>query len=151
MKSYKILKIVAGLLGLAGIIFLVMILAKGDEAIEAAALDGDTSIMDPIVIVTYIIFAMTIGFVLFFVIQNLFVKSSTLKNTLIGAGAFFAVLIFSYLVSSGADAGNYLYDGVPVTEQESRLVSAGLVAFYILMAGAAAALLFSGLFKNTSK
>lgn len=150
MNLYKILKIVAGLLGLAGIIFLIMIIAKGDDAITAAALDGDTSIMDPITYVTYIIFALTIGFVLFFVIQNLFVKTDTLKSALIGAGAFLAILIVSYMVSSGADAGNYIYDGAPVTENESRLVSAGLVSFYILIIVAAGTLVWAGL-KNLSK
>ena len=150
MNLYKILKIVAGLLGLAGIIFLIMIIAKGDDAITAAALDGDTSIMDPITYVTYIIFALTIGFVLFFVIQNLFVKTDTLKSALIGAGAFLAILIVSYMVSSGADAGNYIYDGASVTENESRLVSAGLVSFYILIIVAAGTLVWAGL-KNLSK
>ena len=150
MKIYKILKIVAGLLGLAGIIFLVMIIAKGDEAIKSAAIDGDTAILDPISYVTYIIFTLTIGFVLFFVIQNLFTNTKNLKGTLIGVGAFLAVLIVSYVASNGSDAGRFMYDGVPATEGESHLVGAGLIAFYILMVAAIAAVLLSGL-KKISK
>lgn len=72
MNLHKILKIVAALLGLAGIIFLVTILSKGDTAIQSAATDGDSAILDPMIYVTYIIFALTIILVLIFVLQNLF-------------------------------------------------------------------------------
>ncbi len=150
MKAHKILKIVAGLLGLAGTIFLVMVIAKGDEAINAAALDGDTAIVDPMLYVTYIIFAMTLAFVLFFVIQNLFTNTASLKSTLIGVGAFVAVLVISYVVSTGSDASKYLYNGYPATEGETHLVGAGLVAFYILIVAAIAAMLLSGI-KKISK
>ncbi|MEO8773586.1 MAG: hypothetical protein ABI263_00450 [Gelidibacter sp.] len=149
MKLHKILKIVAGLLGLAGIIFLVMVIARGDDAINAAALDGDTAIIDPMLYVTYVIFAMTLAFVLFFVIQNLFTNTATIKSTLIGVGAFVAVLVISYILSSGSDAANYMYNGAPATEGESHLVGAGLVAFYILIIGAAGAMLLSGIKKIT--
>jgi membrane protease YdiL (CAAX protease family) len=147
MKLHKILKIVAALLGLAGVIFLVMIVAKGDDAIKAAALDGDSAIIDPMAYVTYIIFALTLAFVLFFVLQNLFVNTASLKSTLIGVGAFAAVLVISYVLSSGSDAVDYQYNGAPATEGEARLVGAGLISFYILIIGAAAAMMLSGIKK----
>lgn len=149
MKLHKILKIVAALLGLAGVIFLVMIISKGDDAIKAAALDGDSAIIDPMAYVTYIIFALTIAFVVFFVLQNLFTHTDSLKSTLIGVGAFAAVLVIAYLLSSGSDAGEYFYNGVPATEGQAHLVGAGLVAFYILIIGAAAAMMLSGIKKIT--
>lgn len=149
MNLHKILKIVAALLGLAGIIFLVMIISTGDDAIKAAALDGDSAIIDPMAFVTYIIFALTIVFVLFFVIKNLFTNTGSLKNTLIGVGAFAAVLIISYIFSSGDDAGKFLYNGIPATEGEAHMVGAGLIAFYILIIGAAAAMLLAGIKKIT--
>ncbi|OBX26422.1 hypothetical protein LX77_01362 [Gelidibacter algens] len=149
MKLHKILKIVAALLGLAGVIFLVMIISEGDDAIKAAALDGDSAIIDPMAYVTYIIFALTLAFVLFFVLQNLFTHTDSLKSTLIGVGAFAAVLVISYVVSSGSDAGDYMYNGIPATENESHLVGAGLMAFYILIVGAAIAMLLSGIKKIT--
>ena len=150
MNSHKILKIVAGILGVLGIIFLVRIIARGDEAIKAAAADGDTAIIDPMAWVTYIIFFATIGFVLFFVLKNLFTNTGSLKNTLIGVGAFGLVLIISYVLSSGADAGNYMYNGVSATEGETKMVGAGLIAFYILIVGAALAMALSG-FKKLTK
>lgn len=147
MKLHKIVKIIAALLGLAGIIFLVMIISKGDDAIKSAALDGDSAIIDPMAYVTYIMFVLTVASVVIFVLLNLFTDTGSLKNTLIGVGAFVAVLIVSYIFSSGADAGNYMYNGAPATEGEAHLVGAGLVAFYILIAGAALAMLLSGIKK----
>ncbi|MBA6151681.1 hypothetical protein [Gelidibacter maritimus] len=150
MNLHRILKIVAGLLGLAGIIFLVMVISKGDTAIQSAAADGDSAVLDPMLYVTYVIFALTILLVLIFVLQNLFTNTGSLKSTLIGVGAFAGVLIISYILSSGSDAGDYFYNGVPATEGEAHMVGAGLVAFYILIIGAAVAMLLSGI-KKISK
>jgi hypothetical protein len=147
---YKILKIVAAILSLAGIIFLVMIVSKGDDAIKSAAASGDSGIVDPMIYVTYIIFAMTILFVLFFVFKNLFTDTGSLKNTLIGVGAFLAVLVIAYVLSTGSDAGLFKYNKVPSTVTESHMVGAGLVAFYILIVGAAAAMIWDGVKKMTT-
>jgi hypothetical protein len=140
---HKILKIVAAALGLIGIIFLIRIISVGDEAIKA----GDDGSVDPIAFVAYIILGLTLAFVIYFVIKNLFTNTGSLKNTLVGIGAFAAVLIVSYIISGGSDAGNYMYNGVPATEGESHMVGAGLVAFYILIFGAAAAMILSGVKK----
>lgn len=150
MNLHKILKIVAAILGVLGVIFLVRIIAKGDEAIKAAAADGDTAIIDPMAWVTYAIFFATILFVVFFVVKNLFTNTGALKSTLIGVGVFALVLIISYVLSSGADAGNYFYNGVAATEGETKMVGAGLIAFYILIIGAALAMALSG-FKKLTK
>ena len=143
---HKILKIVALVLSLAGIGILVNIIAKGDEAIKAAALDGDTSIVDPMAIVAYIILGLVLAFVVFFVLKNLFTGGKSLKNTFIGVGAFLLVLVIAYAVSGG-DVKEYFYNGIVATEGESKMVGAGLVAFYILILAAAGAMLFSGIKK----
>ncbi len=147
---YKILKIVAAILSLLGIVFLVRIIAKGDEPIKAAALNGDTAIVDPMAWVTYVIFGITLLFVLFFVLKNLFTDTGSLKNTLIGVGAFVAVLVIAYALSSGSDAGKFMYNGAPATANESHLVGAGLVAFYILIIAAAASMVWAGVKKMTT-
>ncbi len=143
---HKILKIVALVLSLAGIGVLVNIIAKGDDAIKAAALDGDTSIVDPMAIIAYITLGLVLAFVLFFVIKNLVTGGKSLKNTLIGLGAFILVLVIAYAVSGG-DVNQYFYNGIEATEGESKLVGAGLVAFYILILTAAGTMLFSGIKK----
>ena len=69
MGLHKIIKIVAILLSIAGIIFFAMILAKGDEAVT---LTGEG--VDGFLYVSYVIFAITIAFVLFFVIKGVFFR-----------------------------------------------------------------------------
>lgn len=139
---YKILKIVAAALGLIGIIFLIRIISVGDEAIKA----GDDGSVDPIAYVAYVILALTLVFVLYFVFKNLFTQTGSLRSTLVGAGAFIGVLVIGYIVSGG-DATIYKYNGLEVTAGESQMVGAGLVSFYILMVSAAATMLLFGIKK----
>lgn len=147
---HKILRIVAAILSFLGVIFLGRIIAKGDDEIKAAALAGDTAIVDPIAITAYIVLGLVILFVVVFVIKNTLTNTKGLKNTLIGIGAFAAVLIISYVVSSG-DAMQYkLQDGF-ATEGQSQMVGAGLTAFYILIIVAALSMIFSGVKKVISK
>ncbi|WP_272021782.1 hypothetical protein [Olleya namhaensis] len=143
---HKILKIVALVLSLAGIGVLVNIIVKGDETIKALALDGDTSVVEPMAIIAYITLGLVLAFVLFFILKNLFTSGKSLKSTLIGLGAFAAVLLVAYVVSGG-DTNIYKYNGLVASEGESKMVGAGLVAFYILILGAIATMLFSGIKK----
>jgi len=150
MNLHKILKIVAGLIGLAGVVFLARIIAKGDDEIKAAALAGDTAIVDPMAITAYIILGLVLAFVVIFVVKNLFTNTGGLKNTLIGVGAFAAVLIISYLMSGGDTLKYKLQDGF-ATDSQSQMVGAGLTAFYILIIVAVAVMIFSGVRKVISK
>jgi len=147
---HKILKIVAAVISLVGIISLVRIISAGDDAIDAAALAGDTAIVDPMAWAAYIMLGLVLAFVIFFVVKNLFTHTEGLKNTLIGVGAFAAVLIIAYLVSGGDTMQYKLQDGV-ATDGQSTMVGAGLVAFYLLLAVAAGAMTFSGVKKIISK
>ncbi len=111
---------------------------------------GDTAIVEPMAIVAYIMMALTIGFVLFFVLQNLFTNTANLKKTLMGVGLFAAVLIIAYAVSGG-DTNAYFYNDVEASEGQSHLVGAGLTAFYMLILAAAGTMLFSGIKKAINK
>ena len=144
---HKILKIVVAVLSLIGIVSLVRIMAAGDEAMESGEQAG---LFEPMAITAYIILGLTILFVVVFVLQNLFTHSATLKSTLIGVGAFAAVLIISYVVSGG-DLMAYKNGDNMATEGQSQLVGAGLVAFYILLAVAAITMIYSGVKKVISK
>tara|TARA_R100001369_G_scaffold22177_1_gene40427 strand:+ start:26 stop:472 length:447 start_codon:yes stop_codon:yes gene_type:complete len=148
MNFKTISKILVAILGLLGIIFLVRIVSAGDEAIKTGGEDG---LADPMGYVAYIILALAIAFVLFFVLKNLFTNTGGLKNTLIGLGAFAVVLIIAYVISAG-DGMNYdLQEGGLASESTSQLVGAGLVAFYLLLAIAAGAMIFAGAKKIISK
>ncbi|MBV7268759.1 hypothetical protein [Winogradskyella luteola] len=144
---HKILKIIAALIGLAGIVFLVRIVAAGDDAIKSGE---EAGLVDPMAWAAYIILGLTLLFVVFFVLKNLFTNTSGLKNTLIGVGAFVAVLIISYLTAGGDPITYKLQEGV-ATSSQSQMVGAGLTAFYILIVIAALAMIFSGVKKIINK
>lgn len=150
MALHKVFKIVAAILSVLGIIFLGRIIAAGDDEIKAAALAGDTSIVDPMAYVAYIILALVLFFVVVFVFKNLMTNPAGLKNTLIGVGAFAAVLIVSYAISGG-DTMQYKMQEGYATESQSHMVGAGLTAFYILIILAAASMIFSSVKKVISK
>lgn len=150
MNLHKILKIVAAVLGLAGIVFLVRIINEGDEAIKAAAEMGDSAIIEPMAFVAYIIMGLTILFVLIFVLQNLFTNTDTLKNTLMGVGAFVLLALICYFAfANGVETP--LRDGEVLSESGSKLVGAGLYMFYFLVVIAGGAMLFSGVKKMLNK
>ncbi len=144
---HKILKIVAAVLSLAGIVSLVRIIAAGDEAIETGERSG---LVEPMAYIAYIILGLVLLFVVVFVIKNLFTNTAGLKNTLIGVGAFVAVLIIAYVLSGGDTREYKLQEGI-ASDAESTMVGAGLIAFYILLAIAAIAMLFSGAKKIINK
>ena len=147
---HKILKIVVAVLSLIGIISLFRIISKGEEEVKALAAAGDTSLLEPMAWMAYIILALTVVLVVFFIFTNLFSGGGNIKNTLIGLGAFALVLIIGYVVSGGdplVGTPTYAYDDVLATEGQSRLVGAGLVAFYILSVVAIVSMIFSGVKK----
>lgn len=140
MALHKILKIIALLLSVAGIIFLAMIIAKGDEAVTATG-EG----LDGFLYVAYITFAITILFVLFFVFKGLL--SGNIKNTLISVGIFVAIVGISYALADGTPM--QLREGESLSASGSKWVDTGLYVFYILAVLAVAAMVFSGVKKVT--
>ncbi|OAD91767.1 hypothetical protein A7A78_10970 [Aequorivita soesokkakensis] len=140
MALHKILKIVALLLSVAGVIFLAMIIAKGDEAVTATG-EG----VDGFLFVAYIIFAITIVFVLFFVLKGIF--AGNIKNTLISVGAFLLIVVISYVLADGTPME--MQEGEMLSASGSKWVGAGLYAFYIMAVLAVGAMVFSGIKKVT--
>jgi hypothetical protein len=141
MALHKILKIVALLLSIAGVIFLAMIIAKGDEAVTATG-EG----VDGFLYVAYITFAITMVFVLFFVLKGIF--AGNLKNTLISVGAFLAIVVISYVLADGNPME--MQEGEVLSASGSKWVGTGLYTFYILAILAVGAMVFSGI-KKVSK
>ncbi len=140
MALHKILKIVALLLSVAGIIFLAMIISKGDKEVAAtgAGVDG-------FLYVAYIIFAITILFVLFFVLKGL--AAGNIKNTLISIGAFLLIVVISYVLADGNPME--MQEGEMLSASGSKWVGTGLYAFYIMAVLAVGAMVFSGIKKVT--
>jgi len=150
MNLHKIIRIVAGVLGLAGVLFLVMIISKGDDAVKAAAAGGDTSSVDPMAYVAYITLFVILFFVVWFVLQDLFKHTSKLKKTLVNAGAFLILFLIAYFVfANGVETP--LRDGKILSEGSSKMVGAGLYLFYFLIVIAALLMLLSGTRKMIKK
>lgn len=147
MNFQKIAKIVAAILGLIATFSLFGIMSQGDEAIENAYAAGESiASVDTMIPVAYVIFVLVLAFVLFFVVKNLFTNAKSIKNTLVGIGAFLAILIVSYVVSGG-DPTKYYDNNVLVSDGTSQLVGAGLVTFYILVVVSLVAMAWSGINK----
>ncbi|MAT90094.1 MAG: hypothetical protein CMC35_05325 [Flavobacteriaceae bacterium] len=142
MALHKILKIVALLLGVAGVIFLGMIIAKGDEAIKATG-EG----VDGIMYVAYVIFALVLLFVVVFVLKGIF--AGDLKKTLMSVGAFALIVVIAYVLSDGVETE--LREGGMLSASGSKWVGTGLYTFYILAILAIGAMVFSGIKKMTTR
>lgn len=140
MNSQKIITLVAAIVGVISIVFLGTIISAGDEAVKAGDASGS---VETFMYIAYIVLAVTLALVVVFTLKNVLTNSSGLKNTLIGVGAFIAVLVIAYAVSGG-DTNVYKYNGLTATAGESTMVGAGLVAFYVLIAVAAISMIVGG-------
>ncbi|WAC03822.1 hypothetical protein N7U66_10630 [Lacinutrix neustonica] len=143
---HKFLKIVVALLSLIGIVSLFRIIAEGNEGMKKAFASGDTTLFEPMAWVAYIILALTLVLVVFFVLKGLFTHTSSLKSTLIGVGVFLAILAIAFVVSAG-DERAYFYNNMQATANESQLVGGGLIAFYVLAVIAVLSMVFTGIKK----
>ncbi|HMQ43204.1 MAG: hypothetical protein KDC97_13575 [Confluentibacter sp.] len=140
MNLHKILKYLAYALGIIGTIFALMLMMT----------DSD-SMIDNILIVTYVVLFVVIALILVYVIKGLF--AGDIKKTLITVGLFLAVILISYMISSGTDLDLKQFNdkGLGITEGISKNVGAGLYAFYILITVAIIATFLSSLKKLLNK
>jgi len=138
MALHKILKIVALILSLAGIVFLGIILSKGGDQVTATG-EG----VDGFLYVAYITLLVVLVSVVIFVIKGLL--SGDIKKTLLSVGAFVLIVVISYVLADGTET--IMKDGNTLSESGSKWVSTGLYVFYILSVLAIASMVFSGVVK----
>ena len=142
MTLHKILKYLALVIGVIGLILWGRVLFTGDDAIESSA-SVQASVVSPFLYLAYIVFAIIVLLVLFFVIKGLF--SGDIKRTLISIGAFILVVAIAYVLTDGTE--RQLNDGTTLSASTDHWVGAGLVTFYILAATAVLLMLLSGVRK----
>lgn len=142
MTLHKILKYLALVIGVVGLILWGRVLVAGDDAIESSA-DVQASVVTPFLYVAYLIFALIVLVVLFYVIKGLF--TGDLKKTLLSVGSFILIVVIAYLVSSGSEMT--MNDGEVISANTTHWVGAGLITFYILAASAILLMLISGVKK----
>lgn len=143
MGLHKISKIVALVLGVAGVLLWGMLMIKGDEAVIASGGEG----LDSFLYVAYLTFAILLVIVVVFVIKG--IANGDVKKTLMSVGAFLLIFVISYILADGVES--FTKDGELVTVQTSRFIGTGLYAFYILSVVAVVAMAFSGVKKLTTR
>ncbi|GAA4800463.1 hypothetical protein [Litoribaculum gwangyangense] len=143
MNLHKIIKIVAFALAIIGAIFALMIMAGSDE--NAESMSGN------MLYVAYTVLGIVLLLVVLFVVKGLF--AGNIKKTLMTVGAFLAVVIISYVISSGTDLDLKPFNdkGLGITESISKNVGAGLYAFYLLAILAIGSMLYGGAKKLFNK
>lgn len=140
MTVYKVLKYLALVIGVIGLILLGRVLFAGDDAIVNSG-SVQASVIDPFLWLSYLVLAIIIVLVLFYVIKGLF--QGDVKKSLTMIGLFGAVVLLSYLWAGGGAI--YDSNGVEVIgDSTSKWVDAGLIAFYILGTVAVLAMVLSG-------
>lgn len=142
MTLHKVLKYIALVIGVIGLILWGRVLFAGDDAIENSA-SVQASVVTPFLIVAYIVFALIVLIVLFYVIKGLF--SGNIKRTLISVGAFALIIVIAYLASGGNEMT--MNDGEVISADTVHWVGAGLITFYILAATAILLMVISGVRK----
>lgn len=142
MGLHKILKIVALLLSIAGVVSLGMIVSNGDDAVKATG-EG----LDGFLYIAYIMFALVLFFVSIFVLKGL--VAGDIKKTLITVGAFLVVVVISYVMADGVET--IMKDGKTLSESGSRWISTGINAFALLGILAIGSMVFGGVKKLISK
>lgn len=139
MDLHKILKYIAYVLGIVGTIFALLIIT------------GSDAMINNILYITYLVLFIVIALIAFYVLKGLF--AGNIKKTLATVGLFLAVILVSYLFSSGTDLDLTKLNekGLGVTEAVSKNVGAGLYAFYFLFIVAIVATFLSGAKKLLKK
>ncbi|HIB38013.1 hypothetical protein [Mesonia sp.] len=142
MTLHKVLKYLAILIGVIGLVLLARVVITGDDAIETSA-DLQSSVLEPIMWLSYIVIAAIIVLVGVSVIKDLI--NGDIKKTLLSIGVFAVIILAGYLLANGVETE--MNNGEMLSANASKWVGAGLIVFYILAAVAIGAMVFSGVKK----
>ena len=149
MNIQKITTYVSAFLGILGLVFLALIISKGDDAIEMDAMQGEYGSVSLIILLAQIILGLTVAVTLLFSLKNLFSDKANLKKSLMTIGAFLAVFLIAFLLSSGEETPTK--DGEFISAFEAKLVETGIRTFYFLTLIAIGSMLFSSVKKIIKK
>lgn len=149
MNIQKITTYVSALLGLLGLIFLILIISKGDDSIEMDAMQGDYGSVSSIILLAQVILALAVAITLFFSLKNLFSDKANLKKSIMTIAAFLSVFLIAFLLSSGEETPTK--DGEFISAFEAKLVETGIRTFYFLTLIAIGSMFYSSVKKIIKK
>ena len=138
---YKIAKYAALGLGVIGVILWIALSLSDNSA------DPNNGTMQALFVLTYILLAIAFAAVIVWAAQHILASPKALKKTLIYTGAFVLILIVAYVFSSGDVEANASEEVKKASDSVRKWTSTGLIALYILVAGAIAALVASNVKK----
>tara|TARA_B100001175_G_scaffold119276_1_gene101461 strand:+ start:973 stop:1422 length:450 start_codon:yes stop_codon:yes gene_type:complete len=130
MNIQKITTVSCGVIGTLGLIFLMLIIGQGDDAIEMSAMRGEYGSVSYIILLAQLTLGITILLSLGFSLKNLAADKANLKKSLISLGAFLLVIAVAFLFSSGEET--LMKDDKILSANGSRWVETGIRTFYFL-------------------
>ena len=149
MNIQKTTTLVSVGLGVIGLIFLSLIIGKGDDAIEMSAMQGDYGTVSYIIYLAQFILLITVLITLFFSLKNLAGDKGNLKKSLMFIAAFAVVILVAFLFSSGEETP--MQDGKILSAGGARMVETGIRTFYFLTIIAVGAMAFHSVKKLIKK
>jgi hypothetical protein len=149
MNIQKITTYIVAALGVLGAVFVLMIIGKGDDAIEMNAMQGDYGSVASIILLAQIILGIAVLITLVFSAKNLASDKEKLKKSLMSIGAFGIVLLIAFLFSSGVETP--MQDGKVLSASGARLVETGIRTFYFLTAIAVCSMSYGSVRKLINK
>ena len=142
MNFQKIVKIVAGMFGVLGVVFLLRIMSTGDEEIKMAASMGDYGTVSPLISIAQIILIIAVAATVIFSLITLFGDKEKLKKAVISVGFLLVVVGLAFALSSGEETA--LKDGEVLSASGARWVETGIRVFYYLAVIAVCAMAYEG-------
>lgn len=146
---HKILKYILVALSLIGAVLWFQLPSADMPASEAV----NSTPMNLMFIITYILLGIAIIFSLAFALKNLFTTPENLKKALFTLGGLLLVVAVAYGLASGTDVNleEMANKGIPTTESTVKTIGMGLNVFFILTAIAVVLLIVPGIKKMFSK
>ena len=149
MNFQNIIKIISGILGVLGTIFLLRIMSTGDDQIKMDASMGDFSIVTPLIMLAIIILTIAVLVTVIFSFRGLASDINKVKKSILTTGILIIVIGISYGISDGIETP--LKDGEMLSASGSRWVGTGIRVFYILTFVAFVSMIFSSVRKLIGK
>ena len=145
---YKIAKYAAIALGIVGVVLWAVL--SFNSYIDPKINDYPRTfytVQQALLVLTYVLLGITLAAVIISAGMNIASSPKALKKTLIYTGAFVLILIVAYVFSSGDVEANASEEVKKASDSVRKWTSTGLIALYILVAGAIAALVVSNVKK----
>lgn len=145
---YKIAKYAALGLGIVGVVLWAVL--SFNSYIDPKTHDYPRTfytVQQALLVLTYVLLGITLAAVIISAGMNIASSPKALKKTLIYTGAFVLILVIAYVSSSGDVEADASEEVKKASDSVRKWTSTGLIALYILVAGAIAALVTSNVKK----